>query len=84
VVGVDKRDNHLEEPGNLEEEVVDMKVGLGEGVGILELLVVEVVVDLGNLLVAVVEIVIMLQQTRLISATIFFDEERRKGVHTLI
>jgi hypothetical protein len=68
VVGVDKRDNHLEEPGNLEEEVVDMKVGLGEGVDKLELQVVGVVVDLDNLLVAVVEIVIMLQQTRLISA----------------
>jgi hypothetical protein len=65
VVGVDKRDNHLEEPGSLEEEVVDMKVGLGEGVDKLESQVVGVVVDLGNLLVAVVEIVIMLQRTRL-------------------
>lgn len=62
---MDKRDNHLEEPGSLEEEVVDMKVGLGEGVDKLELLVVGAVVDLGNLLVAVVGIVIMLQQTRL-------------------
>jgi hypothetical protein len=68
VVVVDKPDNHLEEPGNLEEEVVDMKVGLGEGVDKLELQVEGVVVDLDNLLVAVVEIVIMLQRTRLISA----------------
>jgi hypothetical protein len=65
VVVVDKPDNHLEEPGNLEEEVVDMKVGLGEGVDKLELQVEGVVVDLDNLLVAVVGIVIMLQRTRL-------------------
>ena len=62
---MDKPDNHLEEPGSLEEEGVDMKVGLGEGVDKLELPVVGVVVDLGNPLVAVVGIVIMLQRTRL-------------------
>ena len=65
---MDKPGNHLEEPGSLEEEVVDMKVGLGEVVDKLELQVVGAVVDLGNLLVAVVGIVITLQRTRLISA----------------
>lgn len=65
---MDKQDNHLEEPGNLEEEEVDMRVELGEGVDKLKLQVVGVVVDLGNLLVAVVGIVIMLQRTRLMSA----------------
>jgi len=68
VAEVDKQDNHLEEPGNLEEEEVDMRVELGEGVDKLKLQVVGVVVDLGNLLVAVVGIVIMLQRTRLMSA----------------
>jgi len=62
---VDKPDNHLEGPGSLEEEVVDMKVGLAEGVDKLGLQVVGVVVGPDNLLVAVVGIVIVLQQTRL-------------------
>jgi len=62
---VDRPDNHLEGPGSLEAEVVDTRVGLGEGVDKLVLQVVGVVVDLGNPLVAVVGIVIMLQQTRL-------------------
>ena len=78
---MDKPDNHLEEPGSLEEEEVDMKVGLGEGVDKLGLQVVGVVVGPGNLLVAVVVIVIMLQQTRLSSAPHPFT---RGGRHTLI
>ena len=78
---MDKPDNHLEVPGSLEEEVVDMKVGLAEGVDKLELQVVGVVVGPGNLLVAVVGIAIMLQRTRLSST---FHPLKRGGGHTLI
>jgi len=46
-----------------------MKVVAGEGVGRLELQVVEVVVDLDNLFDSVVGIVIMLQRKRLTSAS---------------
>ena len=57
-----------------------MKVVAEEGVGRLVLQVVGVVVDLGNLFVAVVGIVITLQRKHLISASTLFCNKTIKDI----